>query len=332
MKPNCIDVSTWNGAVDYHKVKAAGVKAVIIRAGFGNSASQVDNRFEQNYKNAKAAGLKIGIYWYSYSDGVADSEREAKACLSVLGGKKLELPIYYDMEEASIAQLGKSTCTAMAERFCDTVKKAGFKPGVYANPNWFINYLNYDALKKKYSIWLAQWAGSHSLACDIWQYGDDGKISGVSGSVDVDVIENAALLNDKSSDKGEDKQDKSSAVATVQRWLNTHFHSGLAVDGIYGNHTKAALVKALQTTLGGLTVDGIFGAKTKAKVKNLSVGSTGKLVYILQGLLICHGYDTGGFDGVFGAKTKAAVEDFQRRHALVRDGIAGRETFAKLCA
>ena len=334
MKPNCIDVSTWNGAVDYHKVKAAGVKAVIIRAGFGNSASQVDNRFEQNYKNAKAAGLKIGIYWYSYSDGVADSEREAKACLSVLGGKKLELPIYYDMEEASIAQLGKSTCTAMAERFCDTVKKAGFKPGVYANPNWFINYLNYDVLKKKYSIWLAQWAGSHSLACDIWQYGEDGKIDGINGAVDVNIIENAALLD------GKPTQAKPTVTAptvgTVQSWLNENYSAGLVVDSIYGRLTKAALVKALQTELNRqygakLAVDGIFGACTSSAVRNLQLGSQGNLTRILQALLLCHGYGTGGFDGIFGTGTKSAVLSFQYKNGLATDGIAGRETFRALC-
>lgn len=330
MKPNCIDVSTWNGAVDYHKVKAAGVKAVIIRAGFGNSASQVDNRFEQNYKSAKAAGLSVGLYWYSYASGISDAEREARACLSVLNGRKLNLPIYFDMEENSIARLGKATCTAMAVKFCEIVKAAGYKAGVYANPNWFLNYLDYASLRAKYSIWLAHWASSHSIACDIWQYGEDGKIDGINGAVDVNIIENAALLD------GKPTQAKPTVTAptvgTVQSWLNENYSAGLVVDSIYGRLTKAALVKALQTALGGLTVDGIFGAKTKAAVRNLSTGSTGKLVYILQGLLLCNGFTTGGFDGVYGTGTKSAVVSFQYKNGLTTDGIAGKATFAALAA
>ena len=121
------------------------------------------------------------------------------------------------------------------------------------------------------------------------------------------------------------------SVGTVQNWLNSTYKSGLTVDSIYGKQTKSALVKALQTALGGLTVDGIFGAKTKAAVKNLSIGSTGKLVYILQGLLLCNGFTTGGFDGVYGTGTKSAVVSFQYKNGLVTDGIAGRETFARLC-
>ena len=96
-----IDVSSWQGIVDYKKVKAGDIDFVIIRAGFGRETSQKDNCFEQNYSAAKAAGLDVGAYWYSYADSAEDAVREAKACMEVIKGKKFEYPIYFDLEEQS---------------------------------------------------------------------------------------------------------------------------------------------------------------------------------------------------------------------------------------
>lgn len=121
-----------------------------------------------------------------------------------------------------------------------------------------------------------------------------------------------------------------SRIKTVQDWL------GVEVDGIYGNKTKSALVKKLQTVLNllygaNLAVDGIFGNKTASALPNICKGSAGDLTKVLQGFLICHGYDTGGFDGVFGNQTDAAVKSFQTKHGLTVDGIAGRKTFEEVC-
>lgn len=190
----CIDVSTWQGSIDWKKVKAAGYGHAIIRAGFGREVSQIDNRFEQNYKNAKAAGVKIGVYWYSYAVGKADAIREAKACLTVLNKRKLEMPVYFDMEESSMTKLGKKTLTEMAKAFCEEIKKGGYRAGVYSNPNWFNNYLDYNALKKLYSIWLAQYYKEAQYECDVWQYTSSGKVNGISGNVDMNIIYNAGII------------------------------------------------------------------------------------------------------------------------------------------
>ena len=121
-------------------------------------------------------------------------------------------------------------------------------------------------------------------------------------------------------------------VKTVQSWLNSAYKAGLYLDGIYGGRTELALIKALQTELNrayhaGLAVDGIYGEKTFAAVRNLQQGSRGEFVMVLQGFLICKGYDTGGFDGIFGARTTSSVRAFQSRNGLVVDGIAGKKTF-----
>ena len=118
-------------------------------------------------------------------------------------------------------------------------------------------------------------------------------------------------------------------IARVQKWV------GAAQDGIYGAKTKARLVWKLQTELNaqfgrGLACDGVFGEKTKAACVNVREGAKGNITQVLQGVLICLGYDTGGFDGVFGAKTKAAVIAFQKSRGLNQDGVAGKLTFAAL--
>ena len=126
------------------------------------------------------------------------------------------------------------------------------------------------------------------------------------------------------------------AVKDVQKWLNSTYSAKLTVDGIYGGKTELAIVKALQTELNKaygakLTVDGIFGTKTYNAIRNLKSGAKGNYVKVLQSLLICHGYDTGGLDGIFGTKNTAAVKTYQSQHGLYVDGIAGKATFDELC-
>ena len=189
-KITCVDISEFQQNIDFNKMKNDGIKAVIIRAGYGRETSQKDSMFESHYRNAKSAGLKVGAYWYSYADSVDDAEKEANACLACIGGKALDMPVYYDMEDNFQTHLSKSTLTAIAERFCDTVKANGYKVGVYANLNWFNNYLDYKKLKSKYSIWLAQYNDKAELACDIWQNSSMGKVSGYGGNIDTNVIYN----------------------------------------------------------------------------------------------------------------------------------------------
>ncbi len=202
---NCIDVSTWQGDIDWTKVKKAGYEHAIIRAGFGREASQVDNKFERNYKNARAAGVKLGAYWYSYADSVEDAKREAAACLAVLKGKSLQMPVFFDMEESFQTKFGKTTLTNMAKAFCDAIIKGGFRSGVYSNLNWFSNYLDFEGLRETYPVWLAQYHTEAQLPCDIWQYSSEGTVSGIEGSVDMNIIYNASIVERDKTQEPEDE-------------------------------------------------------------------------------------------------------------------------------
>lgn len=217
-KVTCVDVSEFQQNIDFNKMKNDGIKAVIIRAGYGREVSQKDSMFESHYKNAKNANLKIGVYWYSYADSVNDAEKEAKSCLECINNKSLDMPIYYDLEDNSMVKLGKTKLTEIAERFCKTIKKSNYRAGVYANLNWFNNYLDYDKLKAKYSIWLAQYNDKAELACDIWQNSSTGKVSGYGGNIDTNVI-----YNDNIFGKSESKVAKPTLTYRVyadNRWYN----------------------------------------------------------------------------------------------------------------
>ena len=96
---NGIDVSAWQGDINWAKVKASGVEFAILRAGIGREASQIDKYFEKNYREARAQGIPVGVYWYSYANSVERVLQEAKACLTVLANRELDLPVFYDIED-----------------------------------------------------------------------------------------------------------------------------------------------------------------------------------------------------------------------------------------
>ena len=183
-----IDLSQHNTVTDFLAVKNAGIYGVILRAGYGREISQKDRKFDQFYAAAKGVGLHIGAYWYSYADSVADAAKEANACLACIQGKQFDFPVYYDLEEQSIAALGRDTCTQIAQTFCSSIEQAGYWAGVYANTNWFTNYLNFDSLAAKYTIWLADYREAYNttLKRDMHQYTSTGSVAGVNGNVDLD--------------------------------------------------------------------------------------------------------------------------------------------------
>lgn len=193
----CIDVSTWQGNnIDFNKVKSDGINYVILRAGYGRENCQKDDTFELNYSKAKAAGLKVGVYWFSYAMSASEATKEANACLYCLGNKALDLPVYYDMEYApAIKSLSKSTYTQMAVNFCDTIEKAGYDAGIYASASVYSYPLNYNTVSSKYSIWNAEWNSYYTVNCDVWQFTDCAKVNGISSNVDMNYIYNLNIVN-----------------------------------------------------------------------------------------------------------------------------------------
>lgn len=187
MKIKGIDVSKHQGNVNFEKVKASGIDFVIIRAGYGKDISQKDKYFEQNYKSAKAAGLKVGAYWYSYADTVDEVKQEAKVCIQAIKGKTFEYPIYFDLEESSQFAKGKSFCDSLVKTFCNTLEEAGYWAGLYISRSPLQTHIS-SSVAKRYALWIAEYNDKCNYSGDygMWQYSSKGKVSGISGNVDMD--------------------------------------------------------------------------------------------------------------------------------------------------
>jgi GH25 family lysozyme M1 (1,4-beta-N-acetylmuramidase) len=187
---NGIDVSVHNGVIDWKSVKASGkVDFAILRAGYGKSINQKDAKFERNYAGAKAQGIPVGAYWYSYAITPAEAEAEARTFLQAIAGKQFEMPVYFDIEEKKALATGKNNVSAIVKAFCNVMEKAGYWCGVYASRAHVQSYFD-NEVKNRYSLWLAEWGAKLNYSggeVGMWQYSDKGKINGIGGSVDMDI-------------------------------------------------------------------------------------------------------------------------------------------------
>lgn len=184
-----IDLSCWQENVDYKKLKEQGIEFAIIRDGYGKNKSQKDKMFEKHYEGLKKAGIKVGAYHYSYMTQPEGAIHEAKMCLEFIKNKSFDLPIFIDVEENRSIAMGKENLTNAVNTFCEIIKEnSGYDSGVYANLNWFTNYLIPDKIiNNKNKIWLAQWNTkiTANFVVDYWQYTSKGKLEGISGNVDL---------------------------------------------------------------------------------------------------------------------------------------------------
>ncbi len=182
-----IDVSSWQGTIDFQKVRDAGYQFVIIRAGYGWLISQKDEKFEANYRNASAAGLFVGTYWRSYAENVEAAGTEAEVCLQAISGKRFEFPVFFDFEEYYAFAKGKEICSEMVSEFCGRLEKAGYFAGLYISRYPLENYIT-EAVAKRYTLWIAEYGQklNYNGSYGMWQYTNTGTVPGISGNVDLD--------------------------------------------------------------------------------------------------------------------------------------------------
>ncbi len=190
-----IDVSKWNKTIDWNKVKAAGVDFAIIRCGYrGSSGGYLieDPYFEENIKNATAAGVRVGVYFFTQATTAAEGVEEASMVLSLCKDYALGYPMYIDTEGAGgrgrADSLGRQERTEAVKAVCETIENAGYTAGVYASKYWLLNNLDMEQLDG-YSIWLAQYSSkaTYDGAYDMWQYTSAGRVDGIDTLVDYDL-------------------------------------------------------------------------------------------------------------------------------------------------
>lgn len=189
---NGIDISKWNGDINWNEIKEAGIDFVIIRAGY---SSTIDPNFEENYVAAKAAGLDVGCYYYSYATSVEEMSEDADELLTWIAGKQFEYPIYLDLEDASQESIDREILFDMCRVFIEKLQANKYFCGLYVSYNWLYNLLNTSMTSTYFDVWIARY-WDHTSVWDeeimktrtgMWQYTDSGEIGTHTCKFDMNV-------------------------------------------------------------------------------------------------------------------------------------------------
>ena len=226
-----IDVSQHNGVINWEKVKNQ-ISYAILRLGWiGNKNNHtIDTQFERNYSECKRLNIPIGVYVYSYVNNTEAAKSGANWTLEKLKNKSLELPVYFDAEDITLQRLGKEINTNIIIAYNSIIEKGGYWAGVYANLNWFNNYLNKDEIKKRYTTWIAHYGVNltkYKGQYDMLQYASNGNLNGIYGNVDMDFMYRD-LISDIKGDKKENPNTDTpkKSIDEIAREV---------INGVYGN-------------------------------------------------------------------------------------------------
>ncbi|MDR0425333.1 MAG: glycoside hydrolase family 25 protein [Clostridiales Family XIII bacterium] len=191
-----VDVSRYQGEIDWPMAASDGISFAMIRMGYrgyGNGSLNMDEFFEANISGAAAAGLRIGIYFFSQAVTAEEAREEADMVLAAIAPYNVSFPIVFDMEEISgnrarTDRLSAGDVTSIASAFCERVRGAGYTPMIYANPKWFVSRMLLDELEG-YDKWLAQYykLPAFPYAFSIWQFTSTGSVAGINGNVDMNL-------------------------------------------------------------------------------------------------------------------------------------------------
>lgn len=274
-----IDVSKWQGTINWKKVKADGIDFAFIRCGNTSLSSfsmNSDPRFEENVKNAYAAGVKVGVYYYSGATSASEAKKEGNYVLNLVKPykSKISLPVVMDYETngddriySCYKKTSKATRTTFVQSFCDILEDAGFDGGVYASKAWLTDFFNMSKLEE-YSTWVAQWSSSTSYAYDydFWQYSEEGEVNGISSTVDCNFWYTNTKISASSSSASTSSTPAPSAALTILTTYTTtagvNYRTGCGT-----NYTKKGSVakgKPVDVVYGWYkTVDGVQWRKVK---------------------------------------------------------------------
>ena len=261
-----IDVSAWQGIIDWKAVKAAGIQFAILKAGGSDDGIYTDSKFERNYEQCKANRIPVGAYWFigpnciTKADGEADAERFVK----LLKGKQFEYPVYVDIEPP-LKPANRKYNTDAVIAFCEYMEKAGYYTGVYGSTYSTFQSLVDDSRLTSYAHWVAQYANSCTYwnSYGIWQYTSDGYVNGIGGRCDM----NYCYVDYPSRIKAKGMNGfKKSTTTTTKPKADTL--ALLKVDGVFGQISVRMLQRMLNDELKlHIAVDGIAGAETYAALQ-----------------------------------------------------------------
>lgn len=227
-----IDISNWQGSVDFNKVKADGIQFCIFREGYRRA---IDSQFIEYVKGAKAAGIPIlGVYHFIYVDGATIAEN-ANTCIANMKAAGLDPTntwIFADLEYDTWTKAGvkvtKALCTRYTKEFLDTLKAVGCKKlGIYSNLDYYKNYYDWAQLSEyRKNLWLADYTGGPDVECVIQQTGSTGKVSGINGNVDMDTLHEESMLSNDGGKEETKVSQREQYVKVLQSWLGKNESDG----------------------------------------------------------------------------------------------------------
>lgn len=243
-----IDISTWQGNVDFNKVKADGIQFCIFREGYRRA---IDNQFKNYVKGAKAAGIPIlGVYHFIYIDG-ATPKQNAEACMANMRAAGLDPTntwIFSDLEYDTWTKAGvkvtKALCTQYTKEFLDTCKAAGCKKlGIYSNLDYYKNSYDWNQLSEyRKNLWLADYSGAPDVECKVQQTGSTGKVNGISGNVDMDTLYDESMLSDGGKEDAKVGVTAQDVLNVMRSWVgyNEVNKKYLEILNVYNSHKPLA--------------------------------------------------------------------------------------------
>lgn len=328
-----LDLSKHNGTVDFSSIKNNGNDFVILRCGYGVNGTK-DPKFEDYYKQAKAVGLKVGAYYYSYALNVEGAKREANNCLSYIQGKQFEMPIYIDMEDADLYKLKNgmptnSTLNDICNEFCKILQSNGYYVGTYASKSWFDNKLISIG---NYTKWIARYGTNDGTkqfdypSYGMYQFTSMYKINGKVFDRNYCYVDfETAIKNNGLNGFG--FGDVSHETVNSETWKgDTRYYLNNSRVGVW----QKAMNKGFDTE--ELSVDNKFGVASQNFAKNhiLWAGQRHKCPSAIKWLqtLLRDNYEFYNLDidGVFGSYTEKCVEEFQSNRNIIVDGKVGLVT------
>ena len=309
-----IDVSSYQGEIDWNMVKKDNIDFVILRSIL--QSGKPDARFEEYYAGSVAAGYRPDVYVYMYDLTPEYSRVRAGKVVDLIRGRNVKR-VWLDLEYAAQRNLSKSRLTEIINAAAEVIQSAGYEVGIYCNQDWYDNVL--DVPNLPYLFWIARYGLNNGTAPDkyrptaavIWQHTSNGLVDGIAGRVDMNICYKPDLF-DAASDPATAPPSGRAEVEALQNALNLDGYRDaagrpLVVDGKMGPRTREAIGKVvLKRGSDGVTVDWV-----QKRINEIMAA----------------GLDD---DGKFGPATEVAVKDQQARSGLVVDGLCGPKTITSL--
>lgn len=317
-----IDVSEYQGSINWAQVAQDNVNFAMIRASIGTKA---DKYFVHNATNAVANGIAIGAYHYAKLDSRSSMEKQADHFISQL--KKVDnitYPVVVDVELHY--GLSRNALTTLCVEFLDRLKAAGYTPMFYSYTNFFRDYLN-TSMFGDYPLWVANYQAEPNLGQKMWQHTSYGSVKGISGRVDINIAY-------EDLGKGKGIRVNKAISDSIKQTLNERHNSGLPQDGLDMAAMKSAVVTALQSELNrqlgkDLAITGAMNDTTLYALEEVpfTYGETkGNITYLIQVMLFYNGLYTEQLTGAYDAHTRQALEKYQRNNDIAVSGTPCRET------